>query len=60
VQLYIKGKRSVITIDDYIPFYGSTLLADNPSKVNGDWWAPILEKAWAKINNNYESVNNGW
>ena len=22
-------------------------------------WAPILEKVWAKVNGNYENINNG-
>jgi hypothetical protein len=28
--------------------------------VDGDVWGPILEKAWAKMNGNYEMINNGW
>ena len=60
VNLYIKGKKETITVDDYVPIYNNKPLGNNPYKQDGDWWGAILEKAWAKINNNYESINWGW
>ena len=60
VNLYIKGKPTIITVDDYIPFSGTSPLGEKKSKTDSDWWAPVLEKVWAKINRNYEGVNWGW
>ena len=55
-----EGKKETITVDDYIPIYNGKPLGNINSKQDGDWWATILEKAWAKVNNNYESINWGW
>jgi hypothetical protein len=43
-----------ITIDDYIPFVNGRLIFENKSAVNGNFWAVLLEKAFAKITGNYE------
>lgn len=49
----------MITIDDYLPFaYGSLILErTNP---NNNFWAQLFEKAYAKVNGNYDMVNYGW
>jgi hypothetical protein len=59
VNLYIKGKPVVVTIDDYVPFWNNNLLF-NRKTTNGDFWPILLEKAWAKVNGNYENINWGW
>ena len=59
VRLFVKGKPSIITIDDYLPFMnGNLFFAKRPGE--GDMWATLLEKAYAKLNGNYESLNYGW
>lgn len=60
VNLYIRGKKTTITVDDYLPFYGTYPLGMRMSTSGGDFWGPVLEKVWAKVNNNYESTNWGW
>lgn len=56
---WIGGAPTIMTIDDNVPFYNNNLLFDmRPS--DGSLWAVLLEKAWAKINGNYENINYGW
>lgn len=55
----MKGLPTVITIDDYLPYYGSDLIFDRQAD-NGALWVSILEKAFAKLNGNYEGINFGW
>jgi hypothetical protein len=50
----------VITIDDYLPFYNGNLLLAQYYSGDQNFWAPILEKAFAKIMCNYENLNDGW
>ena len=49
-----------ITIDDYLPFYNGNLIFAGASYVDNNIWAPILEKAFAKVFGNYEYINDGW
>lgn len=58
-QVYIKGKPEVITIDDKLPYNKEQPLYAKPSK-DGGWWVPMLEKMYAKVNVNYESIGWGW
>lgn len=59
MQLFVKGKPEIITIDDYLPFYGSSLMFSKRAN-DGDFWVPLLEKAFAKLNGNYEMIGGGW
>jgi hypothetical protein len=59
VQLYVRGLPTVVVIDDYLPFYGNNLLF-NRRPPDGSFWGIILEKAFAKLNGNYEYINYGW
>jgi hypothetical protein len=52
--LYIRGRPWTITVDDYIPLYNGNLIFENKSGQNGNYWAVILEKVFAKITGNYE------
>ena len=59
MQLWVRGLPTVITVDDYIPFYNGAPLFDRQSPT-GAFWAVIMEKVWAKVNGNYEYINYGW
>lgn len=59
VKLYIKGKPEIVTIDDYLPFYYSSPFFARRSS-DGDFWMAFMEKIYAKINGNYESIIGGW
>jgi len=64
IRFYIRGKPWVISIDDKLFFtseYGGKVLKFNqPDKTTSNMWAPILEKAWAKVKGNYESSEGGF
>jgi hypothetical protein len=60
MNLYIRGRPMTITVDDYLPYYNGNLIFLNKSAKNGNYWAAMLEKAWAKITGNYEQINYGW
>lgn len=59
MTLYVKGKPTTITVDDYIPMLNANPLSSKPPADNSVW-APILEKAYAKMVGNYEIIANGW
>jgi hypothetical protein len=63
LNVWIRGIPTTLTIDDYIPFKSNTavpsLLFAYPG-YDGSLWAPLLEKAWAKVNGNYENINGGY
>jgi hypothetical protein len=48
--------KGVIVVDDYLPFKNnnSTWYANRASDLG--LWVPFLEKAWAKVNGNYEKI----
>jgi len=59
LKLHVKGKPEYITIDDKLP-YGSSTPYFAKKSVDGSWWMPILEKAYAKVFMNYEIIGFGW
>jgi len=59
VKFFVKGKPEIITIDDYLPFYyGNPFFSKRAD--DGDFWVSFLEKAFAKLNGNYEAIGGGW
>ena len=64
VKFFIRGKPWVVTIDDKLYWYtsgGSKYLKFNqPDSTNNIMWAPILEKAWAKVKGNYDATFGGF
>jgi hypothetical protein len=54
INLFIRGRPMVVTLDDYLPFYNGKLIFGAKSSANGNLWASLLEKAFAKITGNYE------
>lgn len=59
MNFYVKGKPAVITIDDNLPFYGSSPAFAKRSG-DGDFWASFIEKGFAKLTGNYEAIGGGW
>jgi hypothetical protein len=55
----VRGLPTVITIDDYIPTINGGYLMDSKAP-DGALWGVFLEKVWAKVNGNYEYINDGW
>ena len=59
VKLFVKGKPTIITVDDYVPFMKDQIYTDRRAP-DGSFWGPIIEKAFAKMVGNYELIANGW
>lgn len=60
VKLLYKGKWMRVDVDQYMPF---KLNGNNPgfacTSNNGEMWASILEKAWAKLFKSYRRISGG-
>lgn len=61
-KFYIRGQWHYVNIDDRLPVkeWGSGFRpwATGHSK-NYAWWMPLLEKAFAKLNQNYDRIIGG-
>ena len=61
LTLYIKGIPTKVYVDQYIPTKsGNMPVFADPSPISGSFWVAILEKAYAKVNRNYEGINFGF
>ena len=54
----MKGRPEDVTVDDLFPVYGVQPAFAKPT-TDGGWWLPLLEKAYAKVNVNYEMISSG-
>ena len=66
-RFFIRGKPWIVTIDDIMPFNGPTFMPTLHFAQMGNMdlneraiWAPLLEKAWAKIKGSYMSADGGF
>jgi hypothetical protein len=62
-NIYFRGMPYVMTIDDNVPFTynnGALSLTFANIGLGGGSEGPLLEKLWAKMNNNYELTSSGW
>ena len=48
-----------MTIDDQIPVQDNSTPINSRPSVSGEWWLPLLEKAYAKVSGNYANLNSG-
>lgn len=58
LKVYVKGRPEDVTVDDLFPIYNNQPAFAKPTE-DGGWWVPLLEKAYAKVNINYETVSSG-
>ena len=58
MKVYVKGRPEDVTVDDLFPIYNNQAAFTKPTS-DGGWWLPLLEKAYAKVNVNYEMVSSG-
>lgn len=60
---WVKSKWYGINIDDRLPakkgYYGGWRTWSTARSKNGAWWMPLLEKAYAKLDQNYERIIGG-
>lgn len=57
VYFYVNGVRTPVMVDDYLPVNKNGKLAFI-SCGGGEFWASLLEKAWAKLNGSYVRIEN--
>ena len=58
MKVYVKGRPEDVTVDDLLPTYNNKVAFAKPTD-DGAWWLPLLEKAYAKVNINYEMTSSG-
>eukprot|EP01022_Parablepharisma_sp_SALTPOND_P012575 TRINITY_DN161_c0_g2_i13.p1 TRINITY_DN161_c0_g2~~TRINITY_DN161_c0_g2_i13.p1 ORF type:complete len:1013 (-),score=54.22 TRINITY_DN161_c0_g2_i13:7418-10456(-) len=59
LQVYISGYLRTMVVDDYIPCYPGTWKPAFTKSIGNELWVLLLEKAWAKVNDNYENIEEG-
>ena len=66
IRFFIRGKPWVLAVDDELLWYngsdsnGNRMLYFTKDSTYSAFWAPVLEKAWAKIVGNYAQANGGF
>jgi len=58
VSLYISGKLVEVAIDDFFPVNAENRLVFTGTKYN-ELWVMLIEKAWAKVNGRFETIQKG-
>ena len=59
-NVYVRGIPSIVVVDDYVPTTKSGDLAFAKIGSDGALWTPLLEKAWAKTNGNFDQITGGF
>ena len=63
-RFYIRGKPWIVTVDDYFLFYNASDGTRTPyfARIgkNEQFWAMMLEKAWAKVKGTYAMADGGF
>lgn len=57
-KFHVKGETAFVNIDDRLALNGYEPYFTRVSK-DGAFWMPLLEKAYAKLNQNYDRLNGG-
>jgi hypothetical protein len=57
IYFYVNGLRTPVLIDDRLPKLKNGKLAF-ASCENGEFWAALVEKAWAKLHGSYVRIEN--
>ena len=57
-RFYVLGVPTTITIDDSLPLSGGKTIFAGVGK-DGSLWGPLIEKAFAKLQGNYEALAGG-
>ena len=60
VLLYIDGEFQIVYIDDFFPCIKNSNVLYFIKPTNFEFWAILIEKAWAKVNGGYQNIINSW
>ena len=58
--LFIDGEFQLVYIDDFFPCIKNTNILYFIKPLNFEFWAILIEKAWAKVNGGYQNIINSW
>ena len=58
--LFIDGEFQIIYIDDFFPCIKNSNILYFIKPSNFEFWAILIEKAWAKVNGGYQNIINSW
>ena len=58
--LFIDGEFQIVYIDDYFPCINNSNILYFIKPSNFEFWAILIEKAWAKVNGGYQNIINCW
>ena len=56
ILLFIDGEFQIVYIDDFFPCIKNSNILYFLKPSNFDFWAILIEKAWAKINGGYQNI----
>lgn len=61
-RFWLFGKWYEVVIDDFLPVhtYNNRLVFVSNKNEPNEFWAPLVEKAYAKINGNYHNLSGGY
>lgn len=59
LQLYHRGRPYLVSVDDQLPLYREGTPIAMQQSESGAWWPAILEKAYAKMHQNYARLAGG-
>lgn len=60
LRFFKDGKWKLVTVDNYLPVNKYKKLVFARCKDHKEFWVPIAEKAYAKLNNSYKACESGW
>ena len=58
--IFIDKEFQIVYIDDYFPVIKNSNILYFLKSSNFDFWAQLIEKAWAKVNGGYQNIINLW
>lgn len=59
LNFFQRGEPVSVVVDDSLPLSKMGRPINAGESINGAWWMPILEKAYAKYNVFYANINGG-
>ena len=59
IRFFIDAAWRVVTVDDYVPVKETGSMIFGHCKNDDEYWVALVEKAFAKLNGNYENMGSG-
>lgn len=60
IHFHVRGQRKAVLIDDRLPVDARDKLVNSKPSDQDAWWFVMVEKAFAKLNLNYATLNGGF